>query len=144
MVATCIHNTGAGLGQPERGDFYSERTVFDLRVGGEYPVLGLGLWETTLVALVLDDTRYPSWLPVGLFQFDGQGIPDGWEFALLDGAAASGGNSSNRWVAKWGYAELVRDESHSDALIERDPSAIDIFVQELAKSGQGWWTPPQT
>jgi hypothetical protein len=144
MIVTCIHNKGANLGKPERGHFYSEKTVFDLKTGSAYPVLGMGLFETTLLVLVLDDTRSPSWLPAGLFEFDQQKVPDNWEFALVDGLAASGGAASNRWAAKWGYPELVRNASHSDGLMERDPAAIDVFFEELAKRGPTWWTPPQT
>ncbi len=144
MIAKCLHNTGASLGPPDRGRFYGPETVFELEIGGEYPVLGMGIFETTLLALVVDDTRRPNWLPAGLFEFGYQQIPDEWEFVLLDGAAASGAESANRWVARWGYEELVRSESHSDDLIERDPAALDVFFRELAKTGTRWWTPPQT
>ena len=143
MIGKCLHSTGASLGQPQRGHFYSHDTVFDLQVGSDYPVLGMGIFDTALVALVLDDTRNPNWLPVGLFAFEPQGLPASWEFVLLDGAAASGGESSNRWVAIWGYPDLVRNASHSDALIERDPAALDVFFRELAKRPE-WETPQQT
>jgi hypothetical protein len=143
MVGRCVHNTGASLGQPQRGHFYSDTTVFDLRVGSDYPVLGIGIFETILVALVVDDTRKPNWLPAGLFEFEPQTLPTDWEFVLLDGVAASGGEASNGWVAKWGYPDLVRDESHSDALIERDPAALEVFFREFAKRPDSQ-TPPQT
>jgi hypothetical protein len=133
MRARCTRNDGASLGgAPTRGHFYSENTVFDVTVGQEYPVLGLGLFETVLLALVCDDTRRPNWLPAGLFEFDTQTLPGTWEFALRDGPAASGADASNRWVALWGYADLAREERHSDQLIERDPDALDIFFRELA------------
>jgi hypothetical protein len=64
LIATCVHNTGSSLGVPERGHFYLAKTVFDLRIGAEYPVFGLGIWETVLVALVCDDTGKPNWLPI--------------------------------------------------------------------------------
>jgi hypothetical protein len=133
MLGRCVRNTGESLGSPDRGHFYSVETVFPVSTGSEYPVFGLGIFETVLVALVRDDTGYPSWFPVGLFEFDFQKIPADWEFALHDGRAASGGDTSNRWVARWGYPELVRDESHSDGLIERDVHALETFSRELAK-----------
>jgi hypothetical protein len=70
-------------------------------------------------------------------------MPADWEFALLDGRAASGGDSLDRWVALWGYPELARDTSHSDGLMERDPAALDLFFREFAKR-PGWLTPRQT
>jgi hypothetical protein len=136
MIARCVRNTGATLGVPERGHLYSANTVFGLVIGAEYPVLGLGIWETVLVALVCDETGKPNWLPVGLFEITSQHVPADWEFALLDGLAASGGDASNRWVARVGYPELVRNPSHSDELVERDPAALRIFFRELAETSE--------
>jgi hypothetical protein len=76
MIGKCIHNTGASLGQPQRGHFYSDKTVFDLQLDSDYPVLGIGLFETILLALVVDDTREPRWLPAGLFEFEPQGASE--------------------------------------------------------------------
>jgi hypothetical protein len=133
VICRCIHNTGSSLGPPSRGNFYTAQTVFHLDVGSSYVVLGLGIFETVLLALVCDLTGMPNWLPIGLFAFDHAAVPADWRFAVLDGRAASGGDASNRWVAKWGYEELVSDDGHSDALIERDPAALQIFFRELKK-----------
>lgn len=84
-----------------------------------------------------DETEKPNWLPIGLFDFADTALPASWEFAVLDGTAASGGEASNRWVARWGYPELVRDDRHSDALIERDPGALAIFARELRDQSSG-------
>lgn len=133
MLGRCVHNVGSNLGPPERCHFFTAETVFNVEVGKEYLVLGLGIFETVLLALVCDETAKPNWLPIGLFEFDSRALPSDWEFVLLDGRAASGGDATNRWIAKWGYAELVRDERHSDALIERDPQALGISSRELEK-----------
>ena len=143
MIATCVHGTGPSLGTPARAHLYSEQTAFPLTVGADYHVMGIGVWGTVLVALVIDDGRNPTWLPAGLFEIEPQRIPADWEFALLDGAAASVGEPDRGWVAMWGYPELVRDESHSDALLERDQEALDVCFRELAKR-PNWKTPPQT
>jgi hypothetical protein len=131
VIGRCIHNTGSSLGEPSRGGFYGAGTVFHLELGKDYIVLGLGIFETVLLALVCDETEKPNWLPVGLFEFKSSALPADWEFALLDGAAASGSDASNRWVARWGYAQLVRDDHHSDALVARDVDALAIFFREL-------------
>jgi hypothetical protein len=133
VIGRCIHKTGASLGPPSRGHLYSAETVFHVEVGAQYQVLGLGIFETVLVALVCDDTGRPNWLPAGVFEIQSQTLPSDWEFALIDGKAASGGDASNRWVARWGYAELARDERHSDALIERDPAGLEVFFRQLAQ-----------
>lgn len=137
MIAECIHATGESLGRPERGAFYGTRTHFDLTVGSRYPVLGMGLFETILIVLIRSDSGHPDWLPIGLFRVVDPTIPSDWEFALLDGPACSGGDTSNRWLAKWGYSRLVRDPTHSDALIERDGDALNVFEEEVARRAAG-------
>jgi hypothetical protein len=132
MIGRAVHDVGATLGSPERGGFYSAETAFNITVAREYPVMGLGMFETVLLALVCDDTDKPNWLPIGVFEFESFALPADWEFVLVDPLAASGADASNRWVAIWGYPTLVRDRSHSDRLIERDPAALKIFFHELA------------
>lgn len=137
MIGRCVGSTGASLGAPVRGDFYTADTVFHLRVGADYLVLGMGLFETVLLVLVCDDTGLPNWLPIGLFEFGVATMPAEWEFAVLDGRAASGGEGSNPWAARWGYSELVQDSGHSDGLINRDPAALDVFSRELSRLTDG-------
>lgn len=134
MIAICVANRGSDLGQPARGHLYSERSTFHLTVGTTYVVMGMGIFDSTMVALVCDDTGKPNWLPVGLFELTPQKFPDNWEFRLFDGRAASGGNTVGGWVARWGYPDLVRDEQHVDRLIERDPLALRTFFTELKEA----------
>jgi hypothetical protein len=132
MIGRAVHDIGTTLGSPKRGGLFSAETAFHVTVGREYPVLGLGMFETVLLALVCDDTNKPNWLPFGVFEFQSTPLPADWEFVLVDSFAASGADASNRWVAVWGYPELVHDRSHSDRLIERDPAALEVFFRELA------------
>jgi hypothetical protein len=81
----------------------------------------MSIWETSLHVLIRDDTGKPNWWPIGLFEFDDQTAPCDWEFALLDGQAASGGCSLSGEVARWGYREMIRNPKHHDDLIERKP-----------------------
>lgn len=121
---------------PARRALDSVESEFQLELGKDYLVLGLGIFDTVLSALVRDETGLPAWLPIGLFEFEVSTMPADWEFALLDGNAASGGDSLNRWVARWGYPELVRDDRHSDGLVERDVEALKIFYRELDRASQ--------
>lgn len=134
MIVRCIRNTGASLGAPERGHYYTVKTVFQVKVGSDYLVFGMSLWETILTVLIRDETGRPRWNPIGLFEFKSRTLPKDWEFALLDGIGASGGDASNRRVAMWGYRELVQDPEHSDGLINRDPSALEIFYSRFAEA----------
>lgn len=134
MIARCIHNSGSELGPPTKGGFYTSKSVFHLKIGVEYEIFGLGLFSATLSALVCDETGKPNWRPLSLFEVDPQAFPPWWEFAVRDPAVAEGDETSDRWVALWGYPELVRNASHSDGLLERDRDALDIFFREVAKS----------
>jgi hypothetical protein len=113
--------------------FHLRETVFYVTVGSEYEMLGLGIYRTTMLGLILDDTRTPSWLPIGLFKLQGSTLPTDWRFAVLDGRAASGGAIVDGWVALWGYQKLVEDASHRDGLVENDVDALKIFFRELAR-----------
>jgi hypothetical protein len=127
----CRYTTGSELGEPSRDHFYTVETAFDLRHGVSYPSLALGLFATTLLTLVRDETGLPNWLPAGLFEMDFSSLPRSWEFTVYDGRAASGGDAADRWVAIWGYSRLVRDQDHRDALLERDPEALRVFAALL-------------
>jgi hypothetical protein len=119
MIVRCVHKHGEELGIPERRRSFTDKTVFHVTVGVEYRVFAMSIWETELNILICDDTRKPNWWPIGLFEFDDQTLPCGWEFALLDGEAASGGHSLNKEVARWGYREMIHNPKHHDDLIER-------------------------
>ena len=127
MQVRCIGNMGVDLGSSPSRYFHTDRTRFHVSLGSLYLVLGMGIWETVLMVLVRNDSGLPSWLPIGLFEMVNFAFPGDWEFALVDGIAASGGDATNRWVAMWGYPELVRDRGHSDALLTRDPTALRTF-----------------
>lgn len=134
MIARCIHNHGSELPEPVHGRFYTNRTDFHLDIGTEYRVFAMSIWETVLIVLVCDETGKPNWLPIGLFEITDPTVPHDWEFALLDGEAASGGDTLSKEAARWGYREMIRNPKHHDALIEREPEALKSFFEELART----------
>jgi hypothetical protein len=133
MQAKCVHNKGDELGPPQSWAFHSEQTPFDLEIGRDYHVFGVGLFRGVLAALVFEGGRAPNFLPVGLFDFTPQKLPDRWEFGVHDGKAASGVGEPESWVAMWGYPELVRDPRHAERLVDRDPEALGVFYLQLAR-----------
>jgi len=137
MLGRCLHETGASLGEPVRGAFYSARTRFHVKAGHDYEVMGIALYETSLLVLVCDENRLPSWLPSGVFSINESTIPEDWWFALIDGKMASGGRAEYRLAAIWGYEQLVRDPAHADGLIHRDKSALAVFARELQLRSAG-------
>jgi hypothetical protein len=133
MIARCVCDKAAELGEPLRGLYYTEQTVLHVALGAEYLVLGMSLYKAGLTVLIRDETGKPNWLPIGLFEFDNQALPPDWEFALIDRKAASGGAESLGTTAEWGYQKLVRDAQHAQDVIERRPEALRIFFDELER-----------
>ena len=108
MRAICRFNRSSDLADHQRGRFASVDSEYPLSVGGEYVVLGMGIWENVLSYLVRDDIGHPAFAPTGLFERGEDAIPSHWLFALREGISASG---RERWVhpcsAIWGYPALV-------------------------------------
>ncbi len=119
MIARCIHNKGAELGPPALGSFYSSGSKFQVEIGKEYEVAGLGIFKTAFIVLICDETGEPGWYPNQCFEIDAQALPPKWEFARLEDRSVTL-DDPHHWVAIWGYPELVHDASHSDRLIEGD------------------------
>ena len=127
ISASCIFDTGAGLGEPQGHHFYSLRTRFNVTVGGKYVIAGMGVYDSVLVALVSDDTGKPNWLPIALFDVNISVFPPGWKFRSFGSQVGA----SSKWQARWGYSALVEDPRHVDQLIERSPEALTIFCREV-------------
>jgi hypothetical protein len=132
MIAVCRHTRSGLLADHQRGRFVALDEAFALTVDRKYVVVGMGIWETVLQVLTKDDNGLPAWCPAALFDIDDQAMPPSWRFALRSGAHCSGTDLWTRWVAHWGYEQLVSDERHSDALMERDAEALVIFESEYA------------
>jgi hypothetical protein len=130
MIAVCRYARSGSLADHQRGRFVAVDEAFNLTVDRTYLVVGMGIWETVLQVLVKDDTGLPAWCPAALFDIGDRPLPPAWRFALRDGARCSGTDLWTRWVAHWGYDQLVSDERHSDALMERDAEALAVFASE--------------
>ena len=50
-----------------------------------------------------------------------------------EGLYASGRAAWLKWVFKFGYPELVRDDSYTGRLQDGDPNALAIFEREVAQ-----------
>ena len=135
MKAVCRYNSSSRLADHHRGRFSSIESTYPLTVGGEYVVVGMGIWENVLSYLVCDDIGVPTFAPSGLFDpEDVEVIPPGWEFALRGGISAEGTELwTNPCAAVWGYHELVADPSHAGALEEGDDEARAIFREALRR-----------
>ena len=133
MVVTCTSNRADVLGDHQRGRATRPEAEYDLTVGHQYQVVGMLLWETTLLFVVRSDSGAPYTAPVGLFDRSSSRLPADWSFAIGPGVALSGPRLWQRpLVATWGYRELVDDEGHLERLVEGDPHAAAVFSRQLA------------
>jgi hypothetical protein len=99
---------------------YNRDAKVDLTVGSQYRVCALSLYFGSIMILLHDDTRLPGWYPVGLFDVIDHGLPADWGFASYPASTAL--------QALWGYPEMVEDDSHYDAILERDETALATLM----------------
>lgn len=122
MRVTCIGNSGQQLPKKYLASGNTVQSVFHVELGHTYPVYGISLWDDGTLNYLLQGKNedLPSWNPSELFRVSESSLPMEWYFNYY----------SNRTVpAIWGYKELVLDEEHHDALIERESDAIKIFLK---------------
>lgn len=123
MIATCVINNVQSL--PPNPLAYNQSAVIHLSVDTEYAVCAMSIYAGALMVLVSDDTGLPNWYPVQLFRVIDSRIPGDWRFASY--------GESRHLQALWGYDEMIEDEQHYDAILSRDPDALEEF---FSRSGQ--------
>lgn len=117
MVVTCISDSMRNLRPNPLA--YNQDAVVHLTLATRYRACAMSVYAGSIMILVRDDTDLPNWYPVQLFTIDNPDLPSGWRFASY--------GESGHLRAIWGYAELVDDESHYDALLERHADALAVF-----------------
>jgi hypothetical protein len=126
MIVTCVINTVQDL--PPNPLAYNQSAVTHLTVNAEYGVCAMSIYAGALMAFLSDDTGLPNWYPIQLFRVDDSRIPDGWRFASY--------NESDHLQALWGYDELIEDEQHYDAVLARDPEALETFFSRSGRKAR--------
>jgi hypothetical protein len=134
MKVVCHANAAAALGDRA----YMTGTLItatwqELDVGKTYSVHGIASWDgivswngkanrkQALHYLVEIGFGFPVWCPAELFEISDPALPGAWYFNYL-------GNEPGV-LAVWGYKELALDTRHYDGLIEREPEAMELFLQ---------------
>ena len=104
-----------------------------LRINGSYHVYAISLWRSSLNYLILpQDARVPNWYPAELFAVTEETLDPDSHFMCF------GKEDPRGLIAVWGYPEMVKDPDHYVNLIERDPTALQIFFmrKELIDSAK--------
>jgi len=130
MRARCCDNEPVRLPEHARGRAWQFESTYPLTIGRSYTVVAIAILEGVLELLVVDDWGGPLFAPAAFFEMNAAALPEGWVFGLGPGNRARGSDLwSNPVVAMWGYPELFDIPGHADALLEREPAAIEIFTR---------------
>ena len=112
-------------------DFFVETantksSVCHVSIGKMYQVFAMGLWKSSIELLLFGDIQLPFWYPAQLFSVTDPRMPEDWVFAI--NLQNDGGMQANG-----GYEKVVFDHLHNDALMEREPDAIEAFLTEMQR-----------
>ena len=108
---------------------YTTESQFSLTVGQEYSVLGMAVWNSSVLVLVADQNDWPNWIPTELFTVKDPRVPTGWLFAT---------NVANQHgvEAIWGYELLITDPDHYELLLNGAAGALAAFRREAHSESQ--------
>jgi hypothetical protein len=132
VFAKCLYTDAAHSGKKVLGEWGPGERPYDLTLGGEYPIFGIGIFEGAFSALVLSDARKPDWVPVKLLGIGSLSLPADWELAVFDSELREGADGWGRWAMRCGYTELAHNLAHVEGLIERDEEQLRVFYREVA------------
>ena len=125
MRIKCHSNSGQSLSKRYLTIGYFSESVFHVATGTDYTVFGISVYRGLVLYLLLDDLNLPNWFPRDLFKIVDARIEADWLCAQYQNEAGLD--------FLMGYPTLVADGTHYDALLERDPGALEIF-RTLASS----------
>jgi len=126
MTVICNSNSGKTLASRYLARGYTAQSEFGISIDREYAVFGTALWQSLLLFLISDDNSLPNWYPADLFSIKDGKLGSDWFFNAYAG-------NEDGLQAIWGYDALVHDDTHYDALLERNPEAMKVFYLERAK-----------
>ena len=126
MIVTCISKSDKNSPGAYRALRRPDGASPALTPGNDYVVQSMALWGLHLVLLLSDDSNMPYWHPASLFTVANPHLPSNWTYDLA--------RQDERGLRSiWGYREIVEDENHNNALIDRETDALKIF-QGVASS----------
>jgi hypothetical protein len=123
MRVLCNSNEGSALSAKYLGIGNTPESVFHVQVGTAYSVFAIAVYRGATLLLLSDDDGLPNWYPVDLFSIKDNKIPADWLIAVY-----SGNDEGLQFLM--GYERLVSEDSHYEALLERDPAALSFFRSE--------------
>lgn len=124
MKLICTANTGDGLSPRVLEIGYTKKSIFDVVLGREYVVFALAVYRGVPLALLSDENDLPNWYPIDLFRIVDRQLPPDWLSAAFPQI-----DDGLQFLV--GYEQMITDSSHYDALLEREPSALQVFRGQI-------------
>jgi hypothetical protein len=134
MKVICKENRAHKLSYEENEFTFSKETKFIAVLGKEYIVMGIMMRkDSNALYYLIDEYHSPYWIPYIVFDiFDNQIFTD-WHIAILEKAKSTG---TIFYIS--GFKELCNDDDYHDALMEREPWALDIYFKRKREM-QEWY-----
>ena len=96
---------------------FSDESQIKLTLDRDYSVWAISKWKRVVFFLVIDDIKYPVWLPAWLFELMDREIPPGWIFSAFD----------DEVEIIVGPEFIAKDEQSYGRMVELHPSAVEAF-----------------
>lgn len=133
MKIICKENTAKNLDLKEVTDISYNEYEYPLIIGKEYVVMGIAMYKNrNYLYYLVDNNWLPDWEPYGLFEISDKAFPPNWHINIIDKKKYLYGNVF--FVA--GFYELCTNENYYDALMDRDPEALEIYSKRKSEFKQ--------
>ena len=117
-------NVQAGDCSPRIRAFIGENQRF-LTPPNEYEVHAMSLFDGFLFLQIVNDIRFPAWLPFVLFEEIDGTIPSDWKCTFFPR------NSERGLLMLLGPDFIVRDEKSYQEMVELDAEQVDRFWKRI-------------
>jgi hypothetical protein len=91
----------------------------------EYEVHAMSFFDGLLFLQIIDDTRFPAWVPSSLFEQADTSIPSDWKCTMFPRSTEKG------ILMLLGPDFIVRDEKSYQEMVELDADQVDRFWKRI-------------
>lgn len=99
----------------------------DLTAGRTYQTFGIGVFEDEYLALVVEDSDTPRWLPVQFFASLNAATPADWRIVVEAGHSDENSRLPDGWRFVAGESALLEDIVRFESLILAESWAVKWF-----------------
>lgn len=136
MKVVCKQNTAKKLNLKEVTSIFSNEARYPLTIEKEYIVMGIAIYkDSNCIYYLVDNGSRPDWVPYMLFEISDNAFPPNWHINIVNKEKYP----QSDVFSLFGFYELCKDEVFYDALVEREPEALEIY-RKRKHEFQEWYT----